>query len=173
MTLGLILCLILMVTAAAVLWSYQYLTIQNLELEYAARSAIQGAMADESAFVDALKNADESDTNATETFTYEPLNNILKLTAEYQNHQIGEIQVRLVNKDTNENTAVLEFCRPRKLGVFGVAFKEDVVKNVEIEKNQTNPNDTKEAKFRQLYQISWESDTAPKNVRFQKIYNIN
>ncbi|MDO4630209.1 MAG: hypothetical protein Q4C70_13600, partial [Planctomycetia bacterium] len=44
MTLGLILCLILMITAAAVLWSYQYLTIQNLELEYAARSAIQGAI---------------------------------------------------------------------------------------------------------------------------------
>ena len=46
MALGLILCLILILTVAAVLWSYQYLTIQNFELECAVRSALSAAVKD-------------------------------------------------------------------------------------------------------------------------------
>ena len=49
LTLGMILCLILILTTAAVLWSFQFLTIQNQELYYAGRASVQGAMAGQDA----------------------------------------------------------------------------------------------------------------------------
>ena len=48
MTIGLILCLIVALTVAGVLWNYQYMTIQSVEMECAARSAIQAAINDTS-----------------------------------------------------------------------------------------------------------------------------
>lgn len=123
LTLGLILCLILILTVAAVLWNYQYLTIQNLELECAARSAIQGTMASGTLLTAINAGTEGNPLNCT------PLQTILDQTTSRQSRNAGTITVTLVN----QATPILAFRQHRKMGLFKGVFKTSKVNEIENE----------------------------------------
>ncbi len=118
MTLGLILCLILILTVAAVLWSYQYLTIQNLELECAARSALHAAKNVTTATI--VNNAIVSDSK---------LQKVLNANTAQQSRN-KNITVSISGTPT-DTTAVLAFSQPRVLGVFRNVFSTEKIQDVE------------------------------------------
>lgn len=129
LTLGLILCLILILTTAAVLWSYQYLTIQNLELECAARSALHGAMADGS-LLTYLQNSGAissgtADAGALSTSTLQKILN--ENTAQQTRGEAVTVSV----KSASDTAPVLAFSQPRVLGVFRNVFSSEKIQEVE------------------------------------------
>jgi len=133
LTIGLILCMIVALTAAGVLWNYQYLTIQSVEMECAARSAIQASINDGSIeTVLALTDGGEvSDTT---------LDKVLART--YNQQKSGNVPTV---KMYNQMNRILEFSQHHKLGVFSGTIEES--KRTEIEGKS----------FTQYYQIHGSS----------------
>lgn len=175
LTLGLILCLILILTVAAVIWNYQYLTIQNLELECAARSAIQAALADQSlaqgvnaAIVSDADNFTSSDTSKP-SFS-ETIDSVLKLTAAQQKSSASvptmEMDVNSKSQGTLEvvseeqtgnqtkiqtNSVALVFKQPRTLGFFKNVFGSSTREEIEGTES-TGTTDTKKY-FTQRFRV--------------------
>jgi|GEM_PF-3500395 len=164
MALGLILCLILILTVAAVLWSYQYLTIQNFELECAVRSALSAAVKDrtletylqksgavktsESAVQEISADTDEYLKNST-------LQKVLDLTAAQQNRSSSQIKIE-VKKAVEEGSLekpILGFSQPRELGFTQGVFDEKTRKEAE-------------GTFSQYYEISTDGTS------FKKVYSV-
>lgn len=166
MALGLILCLILILTVAAVLWSYQYLTIQNFELECAVRSALSAAVKDgtletylqksgavktsESTFQEISADTDEYLKNST-------LQKVLDLTAAQQNRSSSQIKIEVkkavdVEKMSLEKP-ILGFSQPRELGFTQGVFDEKTRKEAE-------------GTFSQYYEISTDGTS------FKKVYSV-
>ncbi|MBQ6109733.1 MAG: hypothetical protein IJK97_16090 [Thermoguttaceae bacterium] len=123
MTIGLILCLIVVLTVAGVLWNYQYMTIQSVEMECAARSAIQAAIND--------LNPDTSIEKVLQTpqageVTGTTLNQVLNATYNHQNSG-NRLTVTLVDS-TNR---ILKFEQKHKLGIFSGTLKQQTRSAIE------------------------------------------
>lgn len=164
MALGLILCLILILTVAAVLWSYQYLTIQNFELECAVRSALSAAVKDGSleTYLQKSGAVKTSGSTSQEIFadTDEDLKNytlqkVLDLTAAQQNRSSSQIKIEVkkaVEKESLEKP-ILGFSQPRELGFTQGVFDEKTRKEAE-------------GTFSQYYEISTDGTS------FKKVYSV-
>ena len=164
MALGLILCLILILTVAAVLWSYQYLTIQNFELECAVRSALSAAVKDGSleTYLQKSGAVKTSGSTSQEIFadTDEDLKNstlqkVLDLTAAQQNRSSSQIKIEVkkaVEKMSLEKP-ILGFSQPRELGFTQGVFDEKTRKEAE-------------GTFSQYYEISTDGTS------FKKVYSV-
>lgn len=113
MTIGLILCLIVVLTVAGVLWNYQYMTIQSVEMECAARSAIQAAINDSS--IDAILQTPQSGEVTGTT-----LNNVLDAT---YNHQNSGNQLTVTLADSTNK--ILKFEQQHRLGIFRGTLKKE------------------------------------------------
>lgn len=119
MTIGLILCLIVALTVAGVLWNYQYMTIQSVEMECAIRSAIQAAINDNS--IETILQIPQAG-NVTGT----TLNRVLDATYDHQNSG-NPLTVTLVDP-TNR---ILKFEQKHKLGLFSGALKQETRTSIE------------------------------------------
>ena len=164
MALGLILCLILILTVAAVLWSYQYLTIQNFELECAVRSALSAAVKDGSletylqksgavktsgsTFQEIFADTDEDLKNST-------LQKVLDLTAAQQNRSSSQIKIEVKKavEEMSSEKPILGFSQPRELGFTQGVFDEKTRKEAE-------------GTFSQYYEISTDGTS------FKKVYSV-
>lgn len=177
LTLGLILCLILILTVAAVIWNYQYLTIQNLELECAARSAIQAALADQSLAQDVNAAIVSDADNFTSSDTSKPsfsktIDSVLKLTAAQQKSSASvptmEMDAASKSEGTPEvseektgnqtittkiqtNSVALVFKQPRTLGFFKNVFGSSTREEIEGTES-TGTTDTKKY-FTQRFRV--------------------
>ena len=123
MTIGLILCLIVAFTAAGVLWNYQYMTIQSVEMECAARSAIQAAINDSNADTSiekVLQTSQEAEVTGT------TLNEVLDATYNHQNSG-NQLTVTLVDSANR----ILKFEQKHKLGIFSGTLKEETRSAIE------------------------------------------
>ena len=118
MTIGLILCLIVALTVAGVLWNYQYTTIQSVEMECAARSAIQAAINDSS--IDAILQPQTGEITDT------TLNKVLDATYNHQ-HSGNQLTVTLVDSANR----ILKFEQKHKLGIFSGTLKEETRSAIE------------------------------------------
>ncbi|MBQ2821048.1 MAG: hypothetical protein IJF17_05620 [Thermoguttaceae bacterium] len=168
MALGLILCLILILTVAAVLWSYQYLTIQNFELECAVRSALSAAVKDGTLETYLQKSGAVKTSGSTfqeiSAYTDEDLKNstlqkVLDLTAAQQNRSSSQIKIEVkkaVEKMSSEKSSekpILGFSQPRELGFTQGVFDEKTRKEAE-------------GTFSQYYEISTDGTS------FKKVYSV-
>ncbi len=167
MALGLILCLILILTVAAVLWSYQYLTIQNFELECAVRSALSAAVKDGSLETylqksGAVKTSESTQEISADTDKYlknSTLQKVLDLTAAQQNRSSSQIKIEVkkaVEKMSSEKSSekpILGFSQPRELGFTQGVFDEKTRKEAE-------------GTFSQYYEISTDGTS------FKKVYSV-
>jgi hypothetical protein len=123
MTIGLILCLIVAFTAAGVLWNYQYMTIQSVEMECAARSAIQAAINDSNADTSiekVLQTSQEAEVTGT------TLNEVLDATYNHQNSG-NQLTVTLVDSANR----ILKFEQKHKLGIFSGTLKQETRSAIE------------------------------------------
>lgn len=163
MALGLILCLILILTVAAVLWSYQYLTIQNFELECAVRSALSAAVKDGSLETYLQKSGAVKTSGRTfqeiadtdENLKNSTLQKVLDLTAAQQNRSSSQIKIEVkkaVEKESLEKP-ILGFSQPRELGFTQGVFDEKTRKEAE-------------GTFSQYYEISTDGTS------FKKVYSV-
>ena len=117
MTIGLILCLIVALTVAGVIWNYQFMTIQSVEMECAARSAIQAAINDldpDTSIEKVLQTAEESEVTGT------TLNRALN--AAYAHQKAGDPPTVIMADSTNK---ILKFQQKHKLGIFSGTLKEE------------------------------------------------
>ena len=119
MTIGLILCLIVALTVAGVLWNYQYMTIQSVEMECAARSAIQAAINDGS-----IAQVLEIPNNNTITGT--TLDKVLD--ASYAHQNAGNPPTVTMADSTNK---ILKFQQNHKLGIFSGTLKQETRTSIE------------------------------------------
>lgn len=152
MAFGLILCLILILTVAAVLWSYQYFTIQNLELEYAVRSALSASVEDET--LDDYLQDSEKRANST-------LQRVLDLTTKQQNRGSMEKKVTIkVERDASDGKApILSFSQSRELGFTRGTFDEET-------REKAEGTTTEPKSFKQYYEISTDGKS------FKKVYSV-
>ena len=117
MTIGLILCLIVALTVAGVLWNYQYMTIQSVEMECAARSAIQAAINDsnpETSITKVLQIPQSGEVTGT------TLNRVLDAT---YNHQSSGNQPTVTLVDSTNR--ILKFEQKHRLGIFSGTLKKE------------------------------------------------
>lgn len=134
MTIGLILCLIVALTVAGVLWNYQYLTIQSVEMECAARSAIQAAINDltpATSIEKVLETPDNSEVTGT------TLNKVLDVTYAQQNSG-NPLTVSMADSANR----ILKFQQKHKLGIFSGTLKQETRSGIESKS------------FTQYYQIN-------------------
>ena len=139
MTIGLILCLIVALTVAGVIWNYQFMTIQSVEMECAARSAIQAAINDldpDTSIEKVLQTAEESEVTGT------TLNRALN--AAYAHQKAGDPPTVIMADSTNK---ILKFQQKHKLGIFSGTLKEETRTAIE---NRS---------FVQYYQINGSAGT--------------
>lgn len=117
MTIGLILCLIVALTVAGVLWNYQFMTIQSVEMECAARSAIQAAINDldpNTSIEKVLQTTQASEVTGT------TLNKVLN--AAYAHQKAGDPPTVTMADSTNK---ILKFQQKHKLGIFSGTLKKE------------------------------------------------
>ena len=117
MTIGLILCMIVALTVAGVLWNYQYMTIQSVEMECAARSAIQASINDsalETSIEKVLLTPEESEVTGT------TLNMVLK--AAYAHQNAGNPPIVIMADSENK---ILRFEQKHRLGIFSGTLKQE------------------------------------------------
>ncbi len=163
MAFGLILCLILIFTVAAVLWSYQYFAIQNLELECAVRSALSAAAEDgtlEKYLRDsgAVASTSGSNESGLENST---LQKVLDLTVAQQNRGFAgkSVKIKVAKKAANGEKPILGFSQSRELGFTRGSFDNETRKKAEGTVDEPE-------KFIQYYEISTDGTS------FKKVYSI-
>lgn len=123
MTIGLILCLIVALTVAGVLWNYQFMAIQSIEMECAARSAIQAAINDTNpgtSIEKVLQTTQASEVTGT------TLNRVLN--AAYAHQNAGDPPVVTMADPTNK---ILKFQQKHKLGIFKGTLKQETRSAIE------------------------------------------
>lgn len=123
MTIGLILCLIVALTVAGVLWNYQYMTIQSVEMECAARSAIQAAINDlspETSIEQVLQTTQSDEVTGT------TLNRVLNAAYAHQNAGVPPTVIM-----ADSANRILKFEQKHKLGIFSGTLKKETRTTIE------------------------------------------
>lgn len=149
MTLGLILCLIIMLTAGALLWNYQFLAIQNMEIDCAAYSTMHAALVEEN-MLEWVKfnykqhgSTDEflrpkgsivagypADANYYSGRLRADMKPILHENIQYRVREYGN-EIDFTFEGVDQWTTCFTFTQDKKLGFFQQIFRAEDIEEVE------------------------------------------